>query len=408
MTQILLKPKRAKPVRQRHPWLFSGAIAEIPASLADGDIVDVADASGGWLARGYLNRQSQIQVRLLTWDRNEAVDEAFWRDRLAASLARRDSLPTLDNTNAYRLVHAESDGLPGLVVDRCGDWLAMQVGTLAIDQRKRMLAGLLRDLTGCAGVVERSELALRQREGLAEATGVLVGDAPPSPLEICENGLRFDVDLLGGQKTGFYTDQRINRQRVAAYCGAYLVNGNAGARVLDAFAYSGAFGVNALLSGAKHVTFIDASMEALELGEQNLRLNSFDPETQSESWAGDVFEVLRDWHDNGPPSGEPFDVIVLDPPKFAQSRGGVERALRGYKDINRLALGLLRPGGVLATFSCSGLVSADLFQKVLFGAALDANRDVQIIERLTQGGDYPVALTFPEGEYLKGLICRVG
>ncbi len=407
MHNITLKPKRAKPVRQRHPWLFSGAIAEIPSALANGDIVDVTDASGGWLARGYLNRQSQIQVRLLTWDRDEAVDEAFWHSRLAASIARRAQLPSLANTNAYRLVHAESDGLPGLVVDRCGDWLAVQVGTLAIDQRKTLLAELLRELTVCAGVVERSELALRGREGLSEATGVLVGDAPPAPLEILENGLHFDVDLLGGQKTGFYTDQRRNRQRVAAYCRANQAGENRGARVLDAFAYSGAFGVNALEAGAAHVTFVDASVEALELGEQNLRRNGFDPETQSESWVGDVFEVLRDWHETGPPSGEPFDVIVLDPPKFAQSRGGVERALRGYKEINRLALGLLRRGGVLATFSCSGLVGADLFQKVLFGAALDANRDVQIIERLTQGGDYPVALTFPEGEYLKGLICRV-
>ena len=407
MHNITLKPKRAKPVRQRHPWLFSGAIAEIPSALANGDIVDVVDASGGWLARGYLNRQSQIQVRLLTWDRDEAVDEAFWHSRLAASIARRAQLPSLANTNAYRLVHAESDGLPGLVVDRCGDWLAVQVGTLAIDQRKTLLAELLRELTVCAGVVERSELALRGREGLSEATGVLVGDAPPAPLEILENGLHFDVDLLGGQKTGFYTDQRRNRQRVAAYCRANQAGENRGARVLDAFAYSGAFGVNALEAGAAHVTFVDASVEALELGEQNLRRNGFDPETQSESWVGDVFEVLRDWHETGPPSGEPFDVIVLDPPKFAQSRGGVERALRGYKEINRLALGLLRRGGVLATFSCSGLVGADLFQKVLFGAALDANRDVQIIERLTQGGDYPVALTFPEGEYLKGLICRV-
>ncbi len=406
MNPILLKPKRAKPVRQRHPWLFSGAIAEIPDGLADGEVVDVADASGAWLARGYLNRQSQIQLRLLTWDRDEAVDEAFWRSRLAASIARRAALPALDGTNAYRLVHGESDGLPGLIVDRCGDWLAMQVGTLAIDQRKTLLAELLRDLTGCAGVVERSELALRRREGLDEATGLLLGDASPSPLEIGENGLRFHVDLLGGQKTGFYTDQRVNRQRVAAYCGANPSNESSGAHVLDAFSYTGAFGVNALRAGAAHVTFVDASVEALELGEQNLRLNGFDPEAQSESWAGDVFDVLRDWHESGPPSGEPFDVIVLDPPKFAQSRGGVERALRGYKEINRLALGLLRPGGVLATFSCSGLVSADLFQKMLFGAALDADRDVQIIERLTQGGDYPVALTFPEGEYLKGLICR--
>ena len=406
MHLVKLKPKRAKPVRQQHPWLFSGAIAEIPDELTNGDVVDVVDASGAWLARGYLNRQSQIQVRLLTWDRNEAVDEAFWRERLAASIARRKSLPSLDHTNAYRLVHGESDGLPGLVVDQYGDWLVMQVGTLAIEQRKAMLAEMLRELTGCAGVVERSDFALRRREGLAEATGVLVGEAPPAPLEIGENGLRFQVDLLGGQKTGFYTDQRVNRQRVAAYCGEG--RGENGARVLDAFAYTGAFGVNTLRAGAARVTFVDASVEALELGEQNLRLNGFDPEAQTESWAGDVFEVLRDWQRAGTPTGEPFDVIVLDPPKFAQSRGGVERALRGYKEINRLALGLLRPGGILATFSCSGLVSAELFQKVLFGAALDAGRDVRIVERLTQGGDYPVALTFPEGEYLKGLICRVG
>jgi 23S rRNA (cytosine1962-C5)-methyltransferase len=224
---------------------------------------------------------------------------------------------------------------------------------------------------------------------------MLHGAAPDGPVEIVEHERRFLVDLLAGQKTGFYLDQRENRLRVAAYC--------RDARVLNAFSYSGGFAVYALAAGARHVTNLDSSLEALELGERNLALNGFDPDAQAEGVAGDVFQVLRDWR----AAAQRFDVIVLDPPKFAHSQQQVDRASRAYKDINLLAMQLLQPGGVLATFSCSGLVSADLFQKIVFGASVDAGRDVQVVEHLSQGPDHPVLLSFPEGEYLKGLVCRV-
>lgn len=392
---VILKKGREKPVRQRHPWVYSGAIRRIPAEFTDGDIVPVVDAKGAWLAWGYLNRRSQIQVRLLSWDPNETIDDGFWRRRLAQAIRGRRDLATGD-TDVYRLIHAESDYLPGLTVDRYADYLVLQAGTLGVDRRKRMIAGHLRDLTGCAGVIERSDTTQRKQEGLPEASGLLAGDPPPALVEAQENSLRFLVDLKGGQKTGFYADQRANRVRVAAYC--------EGKEVLNVFSYTGAFGVYALAAGATRVTNIDASIPALELGEENLRLNGFDPDVQAESLAGDAFQILRDWR---AADGPRFDVIILDPPKFATSKRSVERALRGYKDINLLAMGLLRPGGVLATFSCSGLIDAALFQKVIFGAALDAGRPVQILEWLHQGSDHPVAVTFPEGQYLKGLLCRV-
>jgi 23S rRNA (cytosine1962-C5)-methyltransferase len=403
---VRLKPNRDKPVRQGHPWIFSGAIEHIPPAAADGAIVDVAAADGRWLARGYLNRRSQIQVRMLTWVQ-EAIDESFWRNRLAAAIAVRATLPEMDGTNAVRLVNAENDGLPGLTVDRFADFLVLQAGTLAIDQRKEILALLLLELTGCRGVIERSEMALRRQEGLGPAAGLLAGEAPAGPIEVIESGLRFVVDLEHGQKTGFYTDQRQNRRRFAAYCAAHSPHSESsgGPRVLNAFAYTGAFAVYALSAGAVHVTNIDSSIDALVLAETNLRLNGFDPDTVAEGVAGDVFSILRDWR--GSAAGPRFDLIVLDPPKFVQSQQHMERALRGYKDINMLALHLLNPGGILATFSCSGLVDAALFQKVVFGAAVDAGRTVQILEWLRQSADHPVAITFPEGEYLKGLICRV-
>ena len=398
---VVLKPDREKPVRQGHPWIFSGAIDRLPDKAANGDIVPVCDPSGHFLARGYLNRTSQIQVRILSWDANEAIDDGFWWRRLTQAITARQHLAESAETTAYRLVNAESDYLPGLTVDRYGEYLVMQVGTLGIEVRKQQLADLLLALTGCKGVIERSEVAVRRQEGLGDATGLLAGKEPPARITIQELGLRFYVDLMGGQKSGFYMDQRANRRRVATYC--------QGARVLNAFGYTGAFGVYALAAGARYVTNLDISVEALQLGEENLRLNGFNPDTQAESIAGDVFDVLRDWRDAGAHTSgdDQYDVIILDPPKFAQSKNNLDRALRGYKDINLLALRLLKPGGILATFSCSGLVSADLFQKVVFGAAVDAGRPVQILEWLRQGSDHPVAITFPEGEYLKGLICRV-
>ena len=416
---VILKPGREKPVRQRHPWVFSGAIAQLPSGVADGEIVPVLDAKGRWLAQGYLNRQSQIQVRLLSWNQAEQIDAAFWRRRLEAAHQLRQNTAELAQADCYRLVHGESDYLPGLTVDRYGAHLVLQAGTLGIDQRKQQLAEQLMEITGCAGVVERSDDPNRRKEGLPLTSGLLAGAAPPAKLIVSEPSLsgqplRFQVDLLDGQKTGFYLDQRENRRRTAAYC--------AGKRVLNAFSYTGAFAVHALAAGATHVVNLDSSVEALELGEINLQLNHFDPDTDCTSIAGDVFEVLRDWRELGAPDltalhpaassaksrfNSLFDVIILDPPKFAQSKSHVERALRGYKDINLLAMQLLAPGGALITFSCSGLVDAALFQKVIFGAAIDAGRDVQIIDFLHQASDHPVAATFPEGAYLKGLICRV-
>lgn len=393
---VVLKSGREKPVIQHHPWVFSGAIDRLPSDVVDGEVVDVYSPNSRWLARGYLNRASQIQVRLLTWDVNQPIDAAFWRRRLDEAIQRRRQLDLDAATNAYRLVNGENDYLPGLIVDRYADYLVLQAGTLGIDKRKQELAELLLELTGCRGVLERSDTAARRLEGLGEAHGLLAGEAPPDQVEIEEAGLHFVVDLAGGQKTGFYLDQRANRRRVAAYC--------AGARVLNGFSYTGAFAVHALAAGAAHVTNIDSSADVLQLAETNLRRNGFDPDQQTENIAGDIFHILRDWRDA---HDHRFDVVILDPPKFAQNKQAVERALRGYKDINMLALGLLKPGGILATFSCSGLVGDDLFQKVIFGAAEDARRDAQILEWLHQDRDHPVALTFPEGEYLKGLICRV-
>lgn len=393
---VTLKSGREKPVRQGHPWIFSGAIQEIPASAVDGEPVDIQSSSGTWLARGYLNRQSQIQIRILTWDPDEVIDAAFWQRSMAASIARRADLAAGDST-VYRLINAESDFLPGLTVDRYGDYLVVQSGTLAIDRRKAELAAMLGALTGCRGVLERSEAAVRRQEGLEAAGGLLWGQEPPATVLVTENGFTFPVNLWTGQKGGFYADQRLNRGRVAAYC--------PGRRVLNMFSYTGAFGIYALAAGATHVTNVDSNVDVLETAEETVRLNGFEP-ARCDFLAGDAAHILRDWRAPGEEIPE-FDVIILDPPKFAQNKRHLERALRGYKDINMSALQMLKPGGILATFSCSGLVSADLFQKVVFGAAVDAGRRVQVLEWLRQAPDHPIAITFPEGEYLKGLICRV-
>ena len=284
MPTITLKPGREKSVRNRHPWLFSGAIQRIDSDALDGEIVDAHSHAGQWLARGYLNRRSRIQVRLLSWDAGQAIDEDFWRRRLQQASAGRAALAADAQTNAYRLVHAESDGLPGLVVDRYGDWLVVQTLTLGIERVKPLLARLLVELCQPTGIVERSDVDVRTKEGLRPAVGMLHGQTPAGLVEILEHGQRFLVDLLGGQKTGFYLDQRENRRRTAAYCQA--------ARVLNAFSYSGGFAVYALAGGAQHVVNLDSSIDALELGERNLALNGYDPDIQSEGVAGDVFQVV--------------------------------------------------------------------------------------------------------------------
>ncbi len=391
---VLLKRNRARPVLQRHPWVFSGAIERIEGDAADGDVVEVRDAGHNWLARGYLNRRSQIVVRLLTWRQDEPVDRAFWQRRLERAIAARQALADDPATTAYRLVHAESDYLPGLIVDRYGEWLAVQFLTLGVERRRDEIVAALADLLAPRGIYERSNVEVRAKEGLEQRAGPLWGEEPPELVEILENGHRFLVNVQQGHKTGFYLDQRENRARLPAFCD--------GVEVLDAFAYNGGFGVYAAAGGAKIVTLVESSAPALHLARRDFALNGFD-RCGVEYVEGDVFSVLRGYR----AQGHKFDVVVLDPPKFARSEREVKRAARAYKDVNLLAFQLLRPGGVLFTCSCSGAVSLDLFQKIVFGAAVDAEREAQIVGYLAQGADHPVALTFPEGAYLKGLICRV-
>jgi 23S rRNA (cytosine1962-C5)-methyltransferase len=413
MSSIILKRNRAKPILQRHPWIFSGAIQSVEGAAADGSLVDVCDAGHNWLARGYINQQSQITVRLLTWHEDEVMNHDFWRRRLQRAITARHKLglgqiSRGSTTTAYRLVHAESDYLPGLIVDRYDEWLVVQFLTLGMEERRDEIVELLADLLAPRGIYERSDVDVREQEGLEQRTGLLWGEEPPYQVEILENDRRFLVNVREGHKTGFYLDQRENRERFSAFC--------AGAEVLDAFAYTGGFAVYAATGQAKAITFVDSSAPSLQAARQNLALNLIrNSETIREADGsshssplveyveGDVFSVLRGYR----AENRLFDVIVLDPPKLAHARRQVERASRAYKDINLLAFQLLRPGGLLFTFSCSGRVSADLFQKIVFGAVADTDRQAQIIGYLAQGPDHPVALTFPEGAYLKGLICRV-
>jgi 23S rRNA (cytosine1962-C5)-methyltransferase len=297
-------------------------------------------------------------------------------------------------TNAYRLAHAEADGLPGLIVDRYDEWLVLQSLTLGIEVSKPVILDILAELLEPRGIYERSDVNVRAHEGLEPVTGVLAGVAPPKSVTIQENGLRFGVDIMGGHKTGFYLDQRDNRSRVASYC--------RGKEVLNAFSYTGGFAVYAAAQDACRIVNLDSSAGALQAAVENMRLNGFERK-DDEYIEGNAFQVLRRFRDQG----REFDVVILDPPKFAFSRAQIRSATRGYKDINMLGMRLLRPGGLLCTFSCSGLVSRDLFQKVLFGASVDAGRQVRIIESLGQGGDHPILLTFPESAYLKGFICQV-
>ena len=394
MAILTLNPGKERPVRQRHPWVFSGAVARVQGYVGHGDAIDVHDAAGEWLARGTWSSGSQIRARLFTWQPDEQIDEALFRRRLDRAIAGRRWLGYTATDVACRLVYAESDGLPGLIVDRYADYLSIQLLTQGMAARAEMIARLLAELAHPRGIYERSDPETREKEGLPPGEGLLWGEPPPERAQARQPGdLLFISDLRAGQKTGGYLDQAFNRLRVASYC--------AGQDVLDCFCYTGGFSVAAARRGARQVTAIDSSAAALELLRANLTLNHVTAPV--EPVENDVFKQLRGYRHEG----RQFDVVILDPPKFAHNQAQLERATRGYKDINLIAMQLLRPGGVLATFSCSGLVSADLFQKVVFGAALDAQRDVQIVERLTQAPDHPTLLTFPEGEYLKGLICRV-
>jgi 23S rRNA (cytosine1962-C5)-methyltransferase len=388
---IQLKRGREKSLRRRHPWIFSGAIERVSGAPRSGDTVRIHDASGGAQAIAAYSAASQIRARVWTFDADEAVDEAFFRRRLAKALALRATLEAAKHTNALRLVHGESDGLPGLVVDRYADVLVAQFLAAGVERWRETILDLLVELTGCEAVYERSDAEVRKLEGLQPKMGFARGNKSASRCPIIEYGLNFRVDVEQGQKTGFFLDQRENRQRVRALA--------AGREVLDGFAYTGGFSIAALAGGAQRITAIESSAEAIQIARENLAANPLDA-ARVEFVHGDVFSQLRLLRDRG----ARFGLIVLDPPKFAPTAAQAKNAARAYKDINLLALKLLGPGGLLATFSCSGGVSAELFQSIVAGAAVDAGAEAKILERFGAAADHPVALEFPEGDYLKGLL----
>jgi len=354
--------------------------------------VDVYAPDGTWLAAGAYSPHSQIRVRIWSFDQGEAPGPELLRNRLLGSIAARSRLLERSPLGACRLVNAESDGLPGLVVDRYSDHLVCQFLSSGAEFFKDEIVRQLADLTRVRGIYERSDSDTRRMEGLEPCTGTLYGADPPELIETAEHGMRFLVDVRGGHKTGFYLDQRENRQAIAGF--------SQDAEVLNCFSYTGGFGLWAIGSGAREVVNVDSSSEAVALGLRNAELNGMD--RRFLTIEDDVFTVLRSMRD----AGRRFDLIILDPPKFAASAKQVPGASRGYKDINLLAFKLLKPLGILFTFSCSGHITPELFWKIVADAALDARRDARVIRHLGQSCDHPVALAFPEGHYLKGLIVQ--
>ncbi len=391
---IILKEGREKSLLRRHPWIFSGAVECVNGAPANGDTLPVRGAQGEFLAWAAYNSGSQITARVWSWLETEKIDADFFRKKIICALATRKDLQLAQHSSGMRLIHGESDGLPGLIADQYGDVLVMQVGSAGAERWRDTCADILQDLCNPACIYERSDSDSRTLEGLELRNGVLRGILPDN-VEVLEHGLRFMVNVAAGQKTGFYLDQRDNRALTEKLA--------RDKDVLNCFCYTGGFSLYALRGGAKSVLSIDASGEALRLAEENLARNSLDA-ARAEWQEADVFQALRKLRDQG----RSFDLIILDPPKFAPTAAFAEKAARGYKDINLLGFKLLRPGGILATYSCSGGISEELFQKIIAGAALDAGVDAQIIYHLHASADHPVLLSFPEGAYLKGLVLRAG
>lgn len=392
---VFLQKERERSLLRRHPWIFSKAIERVKGSPKSGEPVDIFSHDGRWLARAAWSPASQIRARVWSFNRDETIDTAFFLRRLQLAQAGREALIARLGLTAYRLCAAESDGLPGITIDRYNDQLVCQLLSAGAEFHRAQLFEALQQLFPQCSLYDRSDVAVRKKEGLTEQQGVVYGDLPPDEVIIEENhGIRILVDIKGGHKTGFYLDQRDNR----AIAGRYA----AGRRVLNCFCYTGGFGVYALKGDAREVINVDVSDSALAIARRNAEINSLDL-SRAKFEKQDVFKLLREYRERG----EKFDMIVLDPPKFAESKAQLDGACRGYKDINLLACQLLNPDGILLTFSCSGLMTADLFQKIVADAALDAGREAQILERMGQAADHPIATPYPEGFYLKGLVVRV-
>lgn len=395
MADLILKEGKERSLLRRHPWVFAGAVERVEGRCRPGDTVGVRSAEGELLAKAAISPASSIRARVWTFNMAETVDDAFFKRRVAAAVEWRNALPELRGQEGVRLIHGEADGLPGVIADRYGDTVVVQLSSMGADKWRRAIASALAQSTGCTRVYERSDLDVRALEGLEPVTGPLIGDAPDQTLSITENGVRYRVDALAGHKTGFYLDQRDNRR--------YLGELAAGRDVLNCFCYSGGFSLQAARGGAKSVLSVDSSGEALRLARENAALNGWQEGGPLIWREADVFSELRKLRDEG----RRFDLIVLDPPKFAPTAAHAEKAARAYKDIALNGFKLLRPGGFLFSYSCSGGVSADLFRKITAGAAQDAGVEARVVRQLAAGPDHPVSLAFPEGEYLKGLVCMV-
>jgi len=393
VAQVLLKPRKARPFYGRHPWVLESAIDRIDREPLDGDVVDLMADTGKFIARGLYNSKSRIRVRLYTWDVNEAIDEAMIRQRLTAAISLRESLGYNRPEGATRLVFSEADDLSGLIVDRYGDWLSVQITALAMELRWDEVRDALIELVHPRGIFVRTEKGVTAAEGLQIRDGLVWGTAPDGPIFIEENGIRFGIDLAEGQKTGFYLDQRENRVAAARYF--------KGRRVLDMFCYSGGFSLNAIANGHAHdVLGIDSSNRAIGLARANAELNGI---TQARFETSDCFTALEELAGRN----EKFGAVIIDPPKFARSRQSLDDALRAYHRLNRLAVDVLEPGGILVTNSCSGHVTREDFLHMLVGVAQQTKRDIQVLEQRGAAADHPITVTCLESEYLKCFICRV-
>ena len=386
--KIVLKHGREKPLLRGHPWVFSGAVKQMEGPICPGDMAEAYSENGRFLGIGYLNPQSQIIFRLLSSEREE-IGSVFFKERIRRACHLREQY-LRGVTNAYRIVNGEGDFLPGLVIDRYAEVLVVQFLTAGMGRLKDLLVDLLIQQLHPESIYERSDLATRREEGLSESRGPLFGKETPDWTEIREWECRFRVNVKEGQKTGFYLDQRTNRRQVGRVC--------AGKSILDVCCYTGAFSVHGALGGAKAVTLIDSSQGALDTAEAHFRLNRLEAIPQR-FIRGDAFDVMRSLR-------REYDVIIVDPPPFVKKKSSLLTASRGYKDLNLSAFRLLKPDGLLFTFSCSHHMAWDLFQKIVLAAALDAGRKVQLLGRMSYPVDHPVNLFHPEGEYLRGILCR--
>lgn len=394
-SKIILHESRDKSLKRKHPWIFSKAIKEVVNEPSNGADINIYDCNNNFLAVAAYSPNSQIRARVWSFNKDEKIDKDFFKAKILKSYEARKLMLEVTAMSACRIIAAESDSIPGFIVDMYNNYLVLEVLSAGTEFHLKEIVAALREVFPEHNIYERSDVEVRKKEGLELRKGVIFGENPPTEIEITENeNMKLLVDIENGHKTGYYLDQRDNRASLAKYC--------KGKSVLNCFSYTGGFSLYALKGRALKVANVDVSQRALDTAKRNIVLNHLDP-GRVKFIKEDVFKFLR----NEKAKNNKYDVIVLDPPKFAESRGQLDKACRGYKDINMLAASIINPGGYLMTYSCSGHMTPDLFQKVVADAILDANREGQIVEYLQQASDHPISTAYPEGLYLKGLVVRI-